>query len=78
VARSAPQLITLLAGLVGVVLFAITLSRLDLDSTLASVRRLGAWLPIALIPGAAHMTTNDNPEETIHILREWLRKVDAR
>ena len=59
-ARSAPQLITLVAGLVGVVLFAITLSRLDLDSTLASVRRLGAWLPVALIPGA-----------TWHVLRTW-------
>jgi hypothetical protein len=60
VARSAPQLITVLAGLVGVVLFAITLSRLELASTLGSVRRLGVWLPIVLLPGAAW-----------HVLRTW-------
>ncbi len=31
-----------------------------------------------VIPGAGHITTNDNPDETIRQLREWLRTVDGR
>lgn len=31
-----------------------------------------------LIPGAGHMTTIDNPAETVRQVRDWLRKVDVR
>lgn len=31
-----------------------------------------------VVPGAGHMTTIDNPTETVRQVREWLRKVDAR
>ena len=51
------------------------------EATPATTRYYASLVPgaeFALIPGSAHMTTNDNPEETIRILREWLRKVDAR
>jgi len=31
----------------------------------------------AIIPDAAHLTMHDNPEETIRVLREFLRRVDT-
>lgn len=51
------------------------------EATPATTRYYASLVPgaeFAMISGAAHMTTNDNPAETIRILREWLRKVDAR
>ncbi len=49
--RSVPQIITLGAALLGVVLFFVTLYYIDLDETVASARRLGLALPIVLVPG---------------------------
>ena len=51
VTRSVPQLVALVAALVGVALFVATLYSLDLQETLASVRRLGRALPLVLAPG---------------------------
>lgn len=31
-----------------------------------------------MVPGAGHMTTIDNPAETVRQVRDWLRKVDVR
>jgi proline iminopeptidase len=31
-----------------------------------------------IVPGSGHMTTIDNPLETVRQLREWLRRVDTR
>ena len=33
---------------------------------------------LAVISGAAHVTMHDNPEETIRVVREFLRGVDER
>jgi uncharacterized protein (TIRG00374 family) len=60
VQRSAPQLISIGAALLGVVLFIVTLYYIDLDETVASASRLGLALPIVLIPGAVW-----------HLLRTW-------
>jgi len=49
--RSAPQLVAALALAVGLVLFVITLVRIDLDETLRSVGRLGLAFPTLLLPG---------------------------
>jgi len=59
-ARSIPQLISIVAALVGVALFLTTLYVIDLDETVASISRLGAALPIVLVPGTAW-----------HLLRTW-------
>jgi len=60
VRRSTPQLVTIIAALVGVVLFVVTLSRLDLTNTLGNAGRLGVWFPVVLLPGVAW-----------HALRTW-------
>jgi uncharacterized protein (TIRG00374 family) len=60
VTRSAPQIVSLGAALLGVVLFLVTLYYIDLDETIASASRLGAALPIVLLPGTAW-----------HLLRTW-------
>ena len=51
---------SLVAVLVGCALFALTLSRLDADSTLAYARRLGLALPLVIAPSLAW-----------HLLRTW-------
>jgi uncharacterized protein (TIRG00374 family) len=60
VTRSVPQVVSVGAALLGVVLFFVTLYYIDLDETVASATRLGAALPIVLVPGAAW-----------HLLRTW-------
>jgi hypothetical protein len=50
--RSAPQLISLAAVLVGTALFAATLFMVDRDATLRTAHRLGLALPLVLLPGA--------------------------
>jgi len=50
VARSAVQYVAVAAIVTGIVLFALTLSYIDLDETLASGGRLGLALPAILIP----------------------------
>ena len=52
-ARSAAQIVSLAAVVIGIVLFAITVIYIDLDETLVSARRLGIALPVILLPGAA-------------------------
>lgn len=58
--RSAPQLVSLAAIVIGIVLFAFTLFYIDLDETLASASRLGLALPVILLPGTCW-----------HVLRTW-------
>ena len=58
--RSVPQLVSVAAICLGVLLFALTLSYIDLDETIESAARLGLALPIILLPGAAW-----------HLLRTW-------
>lgn len=58
--RSVPQLVSLAAVAIGVVLFGLTLYYIDLDDTVASVRRLGLALPVILLPGTCW-----------HLLRTW-------
>lgn len=58
--RSVPQVVSLGAALVGVVLFVIALYYIDLDETIASASRLGLALPVVLLPGTAW-----------HLLRTW-------
>ena len=48
--RTVPQLISLLAILIGLALFAWTLFSIDRDATLREARVLGAALPIVLLP----------------------------
>jgi proline iminopeptidase len=46
----------------------------------ATVKRFSDMTPgsqYALIPGAAHMTTWDNPEETNRVIRAFLRRADS-
>jgi len=50
VARSAAQLVSVAAIVIGIVLFAITLVYIDLDETLAVAGRLGLALPVILVP----------------------------
>lgn len=59
-ARSVPQVVSIGAALLGVVLFFVTLYYIDLDETIASASRLGLALPIVLLPGTAW-----------HLLRTW-------
>ncbi|HEY5616891.1 MAG TPA: flippase-like domain-containing protein [Vicinamibacterales bacterium] len=49
-ARSAAQLVSVAAIVIGIVLFAITLVYIDLDETLAVAGRLGLALPVILVP----------------------------
>jgi len=60
VTRSVPQIVSVGAALLGVALFFVTLYYIDLDETVASAARLGAALPIVLLPGTAW-----------HLLRTW-------
>ena len=58
--RSVPQVVSLAAVAIGVLLFAVTLYYIDLDETFASARQLGLALPLILIPGTCW-----------HLLRTW-------
>ena len=58
--RSVPQLVSLAAVAIGVVLFGFTLYYIDLNATIASARRLGLALPVILLPGTCW-----------HLLRTW-------
>lgn len=51
--RSIPQLVAAAAILLGIVLFAWTLTYIDLRETLDSARHLGLALPVILLPGLA-------------------------
>lgn len=59
--RSVPQVVSIGAALLGVVLFLVTLYYIDLDETIASASRLGFALPIVLLPATAW-----------HLLRTWV------
>jgi uncharacterized protein (TIRG00374 family) len=52
VARSIPQIISIVAICVGISLFVVTLLFIDLDETVASAKRLGLALPLVLLPSA--------------------------
>jgi proline-specific peptidase len=46
-----------------------------------TVRYYASLIPgaeVAIIPGAAHLTMQDNPDENVRVVREFLRRVDAR
>lgn len=58
--RSIPQLLSIVAVIVGILLFVYTLYVIDLRATLQSAARLGLALPVILLPGAAW-----------HLLRTW-------
>ena len=58
--RSVPQLVSLAAIAVGVLLFILTLFYIDFDETLQSASQLGLSLPLILLPGACW-----------HVLRTW-------
>jgi uncharacterized protein (TIRG00374 family) len=60
VLRSVPQLVSAIALVVGVALFALTIVRTGLDETIASASRLGLAFPALLVPGACW-----------HLLRTW-------
>jgi uncharacterized protein (TIRG00374 family) len=60
VIRSVPQLVSAIALLVGVALFAITIVRTGFDETIASATRLGLAFPALLLPGVCW-----------HLLRTW-------
>lgn len=59
-ARSVPQIISIVAVCVGLGLFVLTLVYIDLEETLASAQRLGLALPLVLLPSAVW-----------HVLRTW-------
>ncbi len=58
--RSAPQLVSVAAVVIGIALFIVTLYYIDLDETIASASRLGFALPVILLPGTCW-----------HLLRTW-------
>ena len=58
--RSVPQLVSVAAIAVGILLFVLTLFYIDLRETAESASRLGLALPVILIPGACW-----------HLLRTW-------
>jgi uncharacterized protein (TIRG00374 family) len=58
--RSVPQIVSIGAALLGVVLFIVTLFYIDLEETVESARQLGLALPVILIPGTVW-----------HLLRTW-------
>lgn len=50
------------------------------EADVPTVRRHAALVPgarVTVIPGAAHITTWDNPDETVRVVREFLRAVDS-
>jgi hypothetical protein len=49
--RSVPQIISLVAIVAGLVLFVVTMLGIDRTETLIEARRLGAALPLVLVPG---------------------------
>ena len=49
--RSGPQIVSVAAVAIGIVLFGFTLYYIDLEETVANARRLGLALPIILLPG---------------------------
>ena len=57
---SIPQLVSVAAVALGVLLFAITLVYIDLEETVESAARLGLALPVILLPGTCW-----------HLLRTW-------
>jgi uncharacterized protein (TIRG00374 family) len=60
VSRSVPQVVSVAAAAIGVVLFAITVYYIDVDETLASASQLGLAFPLILVPGVCW-----------HLLRTW-------
>ena len=58
--RSVPQLVSVAAVCLGVLLFALTLYYIDLEETVESAARLGLALPVILLPGTCW-----------HLLRTW-------
>jgi glycosyltransferase 2 family protein len=60
VLRSVPQLVSAVALVVGVSLFAITIVRSGFDETIASASRVGLAFPALMLPGACW-----------HLLRTW-------
>ncbi|MBF8300503.1 MAG: hypothetical protein HW394_873 [Acidobacteria bacterium] len=58
--RSVPQLVSVAAAAIGIVIFGLTLYYIDLEETVASARRLGLALPVILLPGVCW-----------HVLRTW-------
>jgi glycosyltransferase 2 family protein len=58
--RSVPQLVSAVALVIGVSLFAVTIIRSGFDETIASASRLGLAFPALLLPGACW-----------HLLRTW-------
>ena len=58
--RSVPQIVSVTAVVIGVLLFVLTLFYVDFDETVESAKRLGFALPIILLPGTAW-----------HLLRTW-------
>jgi proline iminopeptidase len=50
------------------------------ESDPPTIRRFASLTPgatVEVIPGAAHITTWDNPEAMLRVIRRFLRKVDA-
>jgi uncharacterized protein (TIRG00374 family) len=60
VIRSVPQVVSVAAVVIGVLLFAVTLYYIDLDETIASASRLGLAFPLIMLPGICW-----------HLLRTW-------
>jgi len=60
VTRSAPQLVSVAAVVIGLTLFIVTLFYIDLGETIASASRLGLAFPVILLPGTCW-----------HLLRTW-------
>ena len=58
--RSVPQIVSLSALAIGVLLFVLTLVRTDIDETIRSASRLGLAFPVLLLPGVIW-----------HLLRTW-------
>ncbi|NOT28809.1 MAG: flippase-like domain-containing protein [Acidobacteria bacterium] len=58
--RSVPQIVSMAAAVIGILFFVLTLYYIDLKETVASAGRLGAALPLILLPGACW-----------HLLRTW-------
>ena len=58
--RSVPQVVSVAAVAIGILLFVVTLYYIDFDETVESAKRLGFALPFILIPGTAW-----------HLLRTW-------
>ncbi|MBI4886573.1 MAG: flippase-like domain-containing protein [Acidobacteria bacterium] len=49
--RSVPQIVSMVAIVIGIVLFIVTLIYIDLEETLDTASRLGLSLPVILVPG---------------------------